>query len=310
MELRHLRYFVAVAEALSYRRAAERLHVAQPALSKQIKDLEHAVGARLLDRNTAGVALTDAGAVLLDEARVILERVEHAAAVARAAATGRGGRLTIGNLGALSATLLPPALSAFRARFPEVEVNLVDLGLPDQPAALTAGTIQVGFALDDAVAGIPSELEAITVLEARVVVAIGRDHPKARSARLSLADLAEEPILCIGDAARNDWHRQRILRLFAARSIKHRPVRRVSSFESLTALVAGDHGVAIVLPTHAIRSMERIVLRPLKDDGDDLIVRLAAVWRRRASSQLARNFIDVLRDLGSARSREEALRAS
>ena len=93
MELRHLRYFVVVAETLNYRRAAEQLRVAQPALSRQIKDLEHAVGARLLDRNTGGVRLTDAGSILLDEARDILERVAMAGAAARETAGGRGGRL-------------------------------------------------------------------------------------------------------------------------------------------------------------------------------------------------------------------------
>lgn len=297
VELRHLRYFLAVAETLSFRRAAERLRVAQPALSKQIRDLEHAIGARLFDRNTAGVALTDAGTVLLDEVRDVLERVEMAATAAREAAAGRSGRLTIGNIGTLSATLLPPALSAFRARYPAVEVNLRDLGLPDQLNALRAGLVQVGFALHDDARELPRELEAVEVMRSRVTVALGVDHPLAGKSRISLSELATEQILCVGEPGRNELHRQRTLRFFASRGIRHRPVKPVSSFESLVALVEGDHGVALLVPTHRHRGGERMVFRRIREDGDDLEVRLLAVWRRVGGSQLARNFVDVLRGL-------------
>ena len=300
MELRHLRYFVAVAETLSFRRAAERLRVAQPALSKQIRDLEHAVGVRLFDRNTAGVALTDAGAVMLDEVRDVLERVEMAAAAAREAAAGRSGRLTIGNIGTLSATFLPPALSAFRNRYPGVEVNLRDLGLSDQLGGLRAGAIQVAFVLHDDARGLPRELEAVEVLNARVAVAMGAEHPLAARSPVSLADLAADQVLCVGEAGRNDLHRQRTQRIFAARDLPHRALKQVSSYESLVALVAGDHGVALVVPTRSYRGVERIVFRRIKEDGDDLVVRLLAVWRRSGGSQLARNFVEVLRGLAPA----------
>lgn len=294
MELRHLRYFVAVAEALSFRRAAERLHVAQPALSKQIKDLEQAVGAQLLNRNTGGVMLTDAGAMLLDEARDILERVDMAAAGARDAAAGRGGRLTVGNLGALSASFLPAILAAFRAKYPLVEVNLHEMSLPDQLAALKAGTIHVGFTINP-VATIPPELERTEILESRMAVAMGKDHPLAGRARVSLADLADEQFLCIGETERHDLHRQRMQAIFAQRGIKHRPLRRVNSFESLTALVAGNHGLSILLPI--LRNSENVVFRRIKEDGADLVLRLAAVRRKGGGSQLAANFVEVLRSL-------------
>ena len=297
MELRHLRYFLAVAETLSFRRAAERLRVAQPALSKQIRDLEHAIGVRLFDRNTAGVALTDAGAVMLDEVREVLERVEMAAAAAREAAAGRGGRLTIGNVGALSATFLSPALSAFRTRFPGVEVNLRDLGLPDQLGGLRAGAIQVAFVLHDDARQLPRDLEAVEVLNARVSVAMGAEHPLAAKSQVSLTELITEQVLCVGESGRNDLHRLRTMRIFAARNVRHRPLKQVSSFESLVALVAGDHGVALVVPTQSYRGAERIVFRRIKEDGDDLDVRLLAVWRRTGGSQLARNFVEVLRGL-------------
>jgi DNA-binding transcriptional LysR family regulator len=296
VELRHLRYFVAVAEALSFRRAAEHLHVAQPALSRQIKDLEHAVGARLLNRNTGGVMLTDAGMVLLEEARDILERLGMAAAAARDAAAGRGGKLTVGNLGAMSAGFLPATLSAFRMRFPQVEVNLHEMGLPEQLAALQAGSIQVGFTIDPGETP-PAGLEWAEVLTSSVAVAMGRDHPLARKPRIALGELVTEQFFCIGETERHNLHRQRIEAIFAARGLKHRPIRRVNSFESLIAMVGGDHGLSVMLPV--ARNPENVVFRRIKEDGDDLVVRLSAVWRKGVESQLARNFVTVLREVSA-----------
>jgi DNA-binding transcriptional LysR family regulator len=294
MELRHLRYFVAVAELLNYRRAAEQLRVAQPALSRQIKDLEEAVGARLLERNTGGVALTDAGTVFLDEARDLLERVEMAVAAAQEAEAGRGGRLIIGNLGALSASLLPAALSAFRTKFPHVDVNLHEMALPDQMAALRAGKIQLGFTIDHETA-VPVDLEWSEVLRARVSIALGRDHPLARQSRVALADLVQEQLLCVGESPRHDLHLKRVERTFAMRGLRHRPIKRVNSFESLIALVAGDHGVTLLLPFASSATVENIVFRRIKEDADDLDVRLLAVWRKNSGSKLAKNFVEIMR---------------
>lgn len=300
MELRHLRYFVAVAEALSYRGAAERLHVAQPALSKQIQDLEAEVGARLLNRNTGGVTLTDAGAVLLDEARDILERVEMASSAARDAAAGKGGRLTIGSLGAVSAGFLPASLAAFRERYPGVEINLHESTMSEQMGALRKGTIQLGFVIDHGVE-IPRDLETMEVKVARLAVALGRDHPLARGTKVSLAELANEPLLCVGTAERYDLHRKLIEAVFAARGIRHRPLKRVNGFESLVALVAGGHGVSLLLPFAPSGRKGEVVLRRLKEEGDDLVVRMLAVWRARSGSRLAQNFVEVLRRLSAAK---------
>ncbi len=292
MELRHLRYFVAVAEALNFRRAAEQLRVAQPALSKQIKDLEHAVGARLLDRNTSGVMLTDAGVVLLEEVRDILERVEMAAAAAREAAAGRSGRLTVGNLGAISAVFLPATLLAFRAKYPQVEVNLHELSLPDQLAALQAGEVQVCFSVEPPTA-LPQGLQAVEVLESRVAVAMSPGHRLARSTKVSLTEIAAEPLLYVGEMERHSLHGQKIQSMFAARGIKHRPLRRVNGSESLIAMIAGDQGISLLLPL--IRSENHITFRRIKEEGDDLQVRILAVWRQGAHSQLATNFVEVMR---------------
>ncbi len=296
MELRHLRYFVAVAETLSYRRGAERLHVSQPGLSKQIKELEVQIGVRLLDRDTGGVRLTDAGTVFLDEARDILERVDMAVTASQDAAAGRSGRLTVGNLGAISASFLPVTLSAFRARYPKVEITLQETALPDQIPALKSGRIQLGFSLADG-GSMPSEFESAEVLVSRLVVALGRDHRLARQPRVSLSELADDPFLCVGESERNDLHRRRMEGVLKQRGIRHRPLKRVNSFESLTALIAGDHGVSLLLPFTLTRGIDNIVFRRIREDGDDLVVRIQAVWRRGSGPSLVGNFVQVLRDL-------------
>lgn len=289
-----MRYFVAVAEALNFRRAAERLHVAQPALSKQIKDLEHDVGAKLLHCNTGGVTLTDAGTVFLDEARDILERVDMAVAAARAAASGKGGRLIVGNLGALSAGFLPATLSAFRTRHPQVEVNLHEVSIPDQLEALQSGRIHVGFGIEPE-AMLPAGFEQATVMESRVAVAMGRDHPLARQTAVSLADLSTEQFLSFGETEAHNLHRQRIQEIFAARGIRHRAVRRVNSYESLIAMIAGDHGVSVMLPVS--RNQENIVYRRIKEDGPDLQISVSVIWRKAGESPIARSFVDILREV-------------
>lgn len=291
MELRHLRYFVAVAEELSFRRAAERLFLSQPALSKQIKDLEAEVGSDLLDRNTGGVRLTDAGTVFLDEVRDLLERAGLALRAAREAAIGRAGRIIVGNFGALIGTFLPGALAAFRIRYPQVEVNLREMKFHEQLAALRSRAIHVGFTMDVG-EPIDPEFEWHEVLAGRASVAMGRQHPLARQKAVSLADLVEEQFIGIGETELDDQHFKRLHRVFALRKLRHRPFRRVNSTESLLALVGGNHGLSILLPE--MRGAENILFKRIKEDGEDLLVRILVVWREEHGSRLTSNFVSTL----------------
>lgn len=294
MELRHLRYFVAVAEALSYRSAAESLRVAQPALSKQIKDLEAEMGVRLLDRDTGGVMLTDAGVVFLEEAKDILERVEMATSAAREAAAGKGGRLTIGSVGPISVSLLPGALAAFRQKFPRVEINLQDFTIPHQFTALRRGEVQLSFAIDQH-GEVPDDLESAEVFEGELAVVLGREHPLARRTVVSLADISDETLLSVGNPGRHELHRRMIGAIFAARGIPHRPLKIVNGLESLVALIAGGHGVSLLLPSSRSAGSDEIVFRRIKEQGEDLKLRLLAIWRKRGGSQLVQNFVQMLR---------------
>ncbi|MCC5024427.1 MAG: LysR family transcriptional regulator [Candidatus Synoicihabitans palmerolidicus] len=296
MELRHLRYYVAVAEELNYRRAAERMRMEQPALSKQIKDLEFDVGARLLNRNTAGVELTDAGRLFLDEARDILERVEDAVGAVREVASGKRGHLTLANVDAISAGFMPVALSAYHLRYPEVEVDVQELILPEQMAAVERGRIHLGFVL---IPGkeIPEHLSQLRVFESEFRVAIGKRHRLARRKRISLHELTDERLLCI-ETGGHDMHRRLVREGFAASGVTPGRFKKLDSLESLQAMIEGDQGVSFLAPMpQGRRRSEGIVYRPLKETGDDLKCEMHAVWRKEALSQLALNFVEVLREV-------------
>src|SRR5438874_11476471 len=189
MELRHLRYFIAVAHESSFTRAAERLHISQPPLSQQIAQLEDELGTRLLVRTSRRVELTAAGIAFLDHAKAILERVEHARSEARAIASGSAGRLDIGLSGSLLLGPLPQLIAAYRRSHPAVDVVLHEMtpavqleGLLDRKLALSLSRT----ALDD------ETLVSEMVWPDPVVVALPRGHPLARRRRLELGDLKGE----------------------------------------------------------------------------------------------------------------------
>src|SRR4029453_2884439 len=192
MELRHLRYFVAVAQELHFGRAAARLQVAQPALSRQIRDLEEEMALRLFERNRRRVALTAAGAAFLDEARSLLGHVERAVHTARRAARGEHGTLRIGYVPAVVYTGLPEIVRAFRKRLPGVAVQFKEMSPPLQLEALLGERVDVGF-----VRGPVHEpaLAAMTVLEEPLVAVLPSGHRLGGHKRLGLAMLAGEPFV-------------------------------------------------------------------------------------------------------------------
>jgi DNA-binding transcriptional LysR family regulator len=293
MELRHLRYFLAVAEALSFRGAAGQLRVSQPALSKQIRDLEEELGARLLDRTTARVRLTDAGAVLLEESRRLLADANRLAGLVREAARGQRGTLAIGNVGSVSAGFLPASLTAFHLKYPEVEVTLAEMRFREQRAALAAGRIQIGI-IGGSAPPEDREFECVQVLRSPFRVFVARRSGLARRAKISIEELAREPLLAVTGDPGPDEHSERVKNVFVVRGVKPPAIKKVDSLESLLALVAANQGVS-VLPAFigAQRGIDMLA-KPLKEPGEDQGFSLWGVRRRDETSQLAKNFIAVL----------------
>lgn len=295
MELRHFRYFEAVASELNFRRAAERLHVAQPALSKQIQNLEYEMRVKLFDRDTTRVQLTDAGRIFLKEVRKILAEVDQATERAREAAAGRCGFLTIGNVGPITASFMPACLAQYRSRYPDVAVTLVEIEPSEQITALDSGTIQIAFTVEKKPI-LPEYLCRTPILRSAMCAVVGPSHRLAGSKRITLDELAKESHLCFA-GQRSQTHADLVHGIFASHNLKPKQLSIVSGFESLLAMIAGGQGVSL-MPEHiSVSTAERIELISLRESTDDLIFEVAVVWRNREDSPLARNFVDVLSKL-------------
>jgi len=189
IELRHLRYFLAVAETLHFSKAAQNIGIAQPPLSQQIKRLEQLIGHRLFDRTTRGVKLTLAGQLLAERARSTLEKVQDDLAQVRRLGRGEEGTLTVGFSGSVMFTELPAAIESYRRRYPKVELRLRELATSAQIAALLNGTLDLAFMRD----GDPTEgIQIKTWLEERYIAVLPEAHELAGKRRLRVRDLQKE----------------------------------------------------------------------------------------------------------------------
>lgn len=189
IELRHLRYFLAVAETLHFSKAALRLGIAQPPLSQQVKRLEQLLGHPLFDRTTRGVKLTLAGQLLAERARSTLEKVQDDLAQVRRLGRGEEGTLTVGFSGSIMFTDLPVAIEAYCKRYPKVELRLRELATSAQAAGLLQGTLDMAFMRD---ADPTDGLELKTILKERYVAVLPETHRLTRKRRLRVADLSDE----------------------------------------------------------------------------------------------------------------------
>ncbi len=283
MELRHLRYFVAVAEELHFGRAAARLHLAQPPLSRQIRDLEEEVGARLLARTSRSVALTPAGEAFLGQARAALERAARAVDEARAAAAGTAGRLALGFVNPAMDGFLSSAVAAFRKENPGVSLSLRELPSAAQLEELAAGRLHAGFIR---LAGQDLRgLRHAVVRRERYVAALPAGHRLARKQRVPLADLAAEPLILYPRATQPLLH-DAMLAALRATGCEPRVAQEAVSKHTTLSLVAARLGLA--LTPEASRAWQRrgVVLREV--DGDLPGIELAAVWPEPAPPALER----------------------
>ncbi len=192
IELRHLRYFLAVSETLHFSKAAQMLGIAQPPLSQQIKRLEQLLGHRLFDRTTRGVKLTLAGQLLAERARSTIEKVQDDLAQVRRLGRGEEGTLTVGFSGSVMFTDLPAAIGIYRRRYPKVELRLREFSTSAQISALLTGTLDLAFLRD----GDPTEgIEISTLFEERYVAVLPKAHALARKRSLRVRDLQREPFI-------------------------------------------------------------------------------------------------------------------
>lgn len=243
MQLRHLQYFVAVAQERSFTRAAARLHVAQPPLSRQIQQLEQELGVTLVARGTRPTVLTEEGRVLYEQAVQILDRVEEMRATMRRLQQGRRNVFGIGFVGSTLYGNLPGIIRAYRAARPGVELILLELTTLEQIAALKEGRIDVGFgriAFDD------PDITRQLLRNERMVAALPSHHPLLDTpGPLSLAALCAEPLVAYPKSPRPSYADQ-VLALFRERGLKPAALLEVRELQTALGLVAADAGFALV----------------------------------------------------------------
>jgi len=294
MDLRHLRYFVAVAEERHFGRAALRLHMAQPPLSRQIQALEAELGFKLFERSRRRVEVTAGGTVLLDRARRVFAELDRAVHEARRASTGETGRVAIGYLSSLAYSGLTGYLRAFREELPAVEVVLRELAPSEQLEAIKDGRIDVGLLrgpIDD-----PS-IVSERVRRERLLLAMPVDHPLAARTRVPLALTAKEPFVAFPRARAAAFY-DSLIALCARAGFSPRIVQEAPQLDMLS-LVAAGFGIAI-LP-ESIREVHRpdIVLRPIVGSPS---IDLLAAWRGDNESPPLRHFLGVVRRIAATRS--------
>ncbi len=293
MELRHLRYFAAVAETENVSRAALRLHLSQPALSRQIRDLEDELGFPLLTRTAKSVQLTAAGRTFLDEARAVLLRAEQAIKVARAVATGQRGELHIGYAPSPTVRILPPALRAFQAALPDVRVKLHDLSTEEILAGLRDGALQIAFLVRPSRAMLRGlHFEELAREELRL--AVPPKHAFARLRSVSVVRAALEPLVAY---SRTDFPEYHEILEAAFATAKSRPhiVEEHESGASMIAAVEAGSGLALVAQSLACSIGTRLKLIPLSPQPAPLMV--GAAWPKAGLTAAAGRFLGCAKDV-------------
>ena len=245
MELRHLRYFVAVAEMENVSRAAiQRLHVSQPSLSRQIRDLEDELGVQLLARTAKSVKLTEAGRAFLDEARAILKHADDAVGKVRAIAGKLDTELHVGDWPMATSRFMPSLLRTYQQTMPTVKVKVHDWPLEKNIAGVRDGRLQLAIILPPLKASALEELRFEQLLTAHVCLAVSCDHPFAKKQLVSLADAAREPFIGL---TRDDYPRylEYLNATFARVTDKPRLVEEHDGWSGVFSAVSAGTGVAL-----------------------------------------------------------------
>lgn len=294
MELRHLRYFIAVAEELHFSRAAERLHIAQPPLSQQIQQLEAELGVELFHRKTKRqVQLTAAGQVFLQEAHQLLAQLEKAIELTQRTGRGERGQLQVGFTSLVTYDLLPVILRRFREQFPEVELVLQELTTTQQEQSLRDQRIHVGFAhppLED------NTLAQECIQQEALVVAMLVTHPLAKQEYISVRSLAEEFFIMFPRHLGSGLYDQ-ILSLCQQGDFSPKVTQEANQMQTIIGLVSAGMGIAIV--PSSLQNLQRsgVVYRQVKETTP--LVETTVVWQQKNITPVLRQFLQVIKSVCS-----------
>lgn len=292
MNLRALQCFVILAEELNFSRAAERLHIAQPALSQQVRLLEERLGTQLVDRARRPLRLTEAGHYLCTEARQILSSWEQATLGAHEISIGRRGWLSVGFTRSAMYSILPPALKAFHQAYPQVELKLFEMLTEEQSDALRDLRIHIGIGRQPlAIPGCTS----YPVLRERVMVALEPDHPLAGRKKVSIAELADTPLI-LYPKHQNAQFKRSVQSLYRDAGVTPLVAHQAYEIQTAIALVAAGLGVTFVGESVAKHGRADVVFRHLTGPGSSQRTTLAATFRTDDMSPHLRAFLACLPD--------------
>lgn len=298
MELRHLRYFVAVGEEQHYGRAARRLRVAQPALSRQIQDLEEELGFKLFERLPRGVKLNAAGALFLEDARRILRELSEASARAGRVAQGLAGTIRIGfTENASWRGVVPESFRRFREQQPDAELQLQPEASLAQLEAIRSGRLDAGFV--NFMPKSDPELDQLLVARQHVELAVPQEHPLTKLKKVRLRDLKDAPFVWFPRRANPAFYDQMMLKCYRGGLKTPRIVQEGLNEATILSLVSTGLGVGWVLGTARWRCPESVVVLPVMDLKMPLTLALA--WRRDNTSPLLASFIGGIQRLPDVR---------
>jgi DNA-binding transcriptional LysR family regulator len=298
MELRHLRYFVAVAEALNFTKASARLRVAQPALSRQMTDLEEEIGVDLMKRSPRGVTLTAEGKLFLDEVRELLKRADESVKKVRALARGEYGELHIGYSPTPTIEILPPALAAFQKAVPGVQVLLHDLSSDEIMDGLRSGTLQLAVTPAER-GGHMMDIEFESLRNYPICLALAAGHALARLKSIPLHKIAKEPLITLSRKEYPGAYSS-LEQLFRPLGVKPRIALEVDSSSSLVAAIESQRGIGLAIPVLKLITGKRLVYRPLAGVDETVSVGIAQA-KNGDLTPAGERFCEILRKLARNR---------
>jgi DNA-binding transcriptional LysR family regulator len=296
VELRHLRYFVAVAEMENVSRAALKLHVSQPALSRQIRDLEDEIGFSLLERTAKSVRLTDAGRAFLDNARALLQHADEAVKKARAVASAEPTELHVGYSPTPVAEILPKTLRAFQRTMPSVHVRLHDWSNNEILDGIRNGRLQLGLIVPPAKASALQDVRYEELFHERVCVAVAPQHPFARRRAIPIAEIAAEPLIGLTREASPNFYDYLSI-IFSKLKQKPRVVEEHDSFSGIISAVEAGTGVTIAVDVIGHSFGNRVKLLHITPEPKPISVVIAGPKGR--LSQAAEKFWQCAKEAAS-----------
>jgi DNA-binding transcriptional LysR family regulator len=291
MELRQVRYFVAVAEECHFSRAAKKIGIAQPALSQQIKQLEQELGGELFTRTKRHVSITDAGKVLLTEAKLLLAQADHAKKTVEDAFSGTVGELVLGFVESATWTVLPRSLAVYRRLYPNVKVLLQPLHTVNQVHAIRDGKIDIG------ILGTPIEdstMSIYTLKKESYIVALAKNHHLVSKAKINVKDLAHESFITTVREVGASYY-DSMIKVCMDADFNPSIIQTATDMQTVLALVSSGLGIALINDS-AKHIRNDVVYKPLFGTNQQAY-QMSFAWRTENESQVVKNFLNVIQQL-------------